>query len=381
MVVGGAAGTRATAQTCKIGFNTYASLAALPDKASATFASPPYYQETCGAPNSGWNPVFTLTPLSIGHYHLSPDVPTCTLSNGTFGKPSGSSCVPFPDYASVPRYVASHGQGQVLQLASTPGDQFDLVSLKVKTGSPQIDVRAFQPGGGYWHYFFNPGSPNPVGNNRWLTKITMQTADGSTFSFDDLVIEPSFSTHRLNGGTNSLGWWNGYDWAYGQYKASCELGKGLSGISAATTSGQLPRAIRCRNHVGWAQYGAMPPTAVIISGNAQRTSSRGDWDPGYVKGECSDQEVVAGVGVSTDGKLATLMCGATGANPTTGPQWAKTCTARALGSNASSVDVSPWASGYHRTECADNEVIKGISRNASGGVHKILCCTYPGMMN
>lgn len=374
-----AASGRAHAQSCTMTFNTYSVLAALPHEAADSFAYAPFYGETCGQPNSGWNPIFRVTPLGgWDHYHLGFEDPTftCYITNVGLGRMVNGRCTAPADYAAQPRSLSNHGLGEVLQIATEPRDEFDLTGITVKTGSPQVTVQAWASDGSGWQWFLGPGTWSFSAHNRWLDNVQILASDGeSSFIVDDVVVEPAFSTHQVDS-ANSLGYWDGDDWAYGAFKATCEDVKGLVGISSDVSSGRA-HSVRCRNHLYWA-VNSPPATVSLTGGDSRRATDTGDWDVGYTKAECNDFEVVAGVSENpSNGQLASLMCASTSVSGPSGPGVARSCVARPLNTSGTAVDHVDWAYGFYKTECADDEVMKGVSRNGSGGVHKILCCQYP----
>ena len=383
LLLGFTTSLNASAQSCNVGFNTYSALAALPNQARDSFTYAPYYQETCAPAGTDWSQVYVVSPESYGHYHLGFEDATMSCYNsvsGGFGRMQNGKCVAPPDYAALPRYVATHDNVQVLQMTATSGDQFDLVHLTALAGSAQVNVHA-QHWGSYWNYFINQNItyyPSD-GNNRWMTGMELLAGPGSTgpVMVDNIVVEPSFSTHPFDT-QNSLGYWDGTDWSVGQFKASCEQTRGMSGISTSTASSGRTHSIRCRNHFYWAAYNPNNVTVGLLGGDSRRSVTWGDWDVGYTKAECREDEIVGGVSQNVgDGRLVALSCENTGIDRTYGPGYAASCVARNVGTTASYYEHTDWAYGYYKTECADNEVIKGISRNSTGAVHRVLCCQYP----
>ncbi|MEA2697020.1 MAG: hypothetical protein QOI66_1291 [Myxococcales bacterium] len=119
----------------------------------------------------------------------------------------------------------------------------------------------------------------------------------------------TLSTYYRNDERQRPSGWD--DWAPWMYKAVCNGGDAITGIafssfiseSAIPTGSYVingnaawPYAFRCSHIVG--AYGLISNASVIDwgQGDSRRNGgSDGDWDRGWFKGECADDEVMAGI--------------------------------------------------------------------------------------
>lgn len=82
------------------------------------------------------------------------------------------------------------------------------------------------------------------------------------------------------------------DWAPNLFKGECGPTEGMTGLDQGT-DGSLAQGM-CRPIIG--NQGARDCSVLYFAnGNAQESTTRGDWDFGYRKGECSPGRYVKGV--------------------------------------------------------------------------------------
>ncbi|WP_281404508.1 zinc-dependent metalloprotease [Pyxidicoccus fallax] len=112
-------------------------------------------------------------------------------------------------------------------------------------------------------------------------------------------------------------------------------------------------------------------TRSFSTGDSRGTSATGDWDPGYYKGECGTNEFVAGVAQSTTHEITAVLC-------CPGTVTHTSCSARVFDGQDSreSSASGDWDSGNWKGECGPGRYAAGLSRNISGGApHALLCCS------
>jgi hypothetical protein len=376
----------ARAQVTVVDFDNPISLAQVPNTACDTVVGSPWYRDFAGVSGTGWNPIVTMKAGSgIGHYHLGFDnasivngqivgVGECLVpGNGCYGVRSGGTCQ-MVEYQVEPRSIMAHQAGAVLELVLEDGGrthQMDLLGIRVRSGN--VNIKGYQPDGSHWNWFLGPGNWSTAGLNRWLTKITFEGYDGHNPSLDDISIESSFTSHNF-AGQNSRGYDGDGNWSSGYFKGECEVDRALKGISS--DSSRHPRVLRCKNHLYPKVTSGV--TLSFSTANNRRSTTYGNWDSGYYKGECADNEVVVGVSQSTSsGAIKAVRCAPY--SQAASPPAATSCVARSLGATATK-DVTDWDAGFTKTSCAEGEVIKGVSREtaSNGGLHKVLCCKYSG---
>ncbi|HEX5757851.1 MAG TPA: hypothetical protein VF121_01520 [Thermoanaerobaculia bacterium] len=175
----------------------------------------------------------------------------------------------------------------------------------------------------------------------------------------------------------------GWDWAPGQYKATCPLGQPMTGISKSVWSdyaeynAYMARNVQCRND--WP--GKFQPTSCYVKetgpGDHQAATMKPaeDWAPNEWKTTCEKDEYVFGVSQTPAGELAKIVCcKASGLN-------ASVANARSLviesGSGAEPGSESTldhdWSPGDWRGECGPDRYIIGLSRGWRGVVSRVLC--------
>jgi hypothetical protein len=118
-------------------------------------------------------------------------------------------------------------------------------------------------------------------------------------------------------------------------------------------------------------------TGHVVDFSSTSVISGADWDVGYYKGECGNNEVVAGVSQTTSGALTRVHC-----KYLTAATYSGACTTRVFFNQESRGDPGggDWSSGFFKGDCASNELVKGVSRSVSTGqTHAIRCCPVTGL--
>jgi len=85
------------------------------------------------------------------------------------------------------------------------------------------------------------------------------------------------------------------DWSNGDTKGDCGLGWAATGLSTAPNTGSA-HGLRCKNYgVPFNGVQAGDPLTVSTSANNERSSHAGDWDAGYPAVECGTGEYLSGI--------------------------------------------------------------------------------------
>jgi hypothetical protein len=176
--------------------------------------------------------------------------------------------------------------------------------------------------------------------------------------------------------------WNGstqlaspvVDWAPWEYKAECSNTGAVTGLSYFVEDQQASTAL-CRAEAATFAHASCHAVHIDVGEN-RGTTSTGDWDPGYYKGECAMNEYVAGVSQSVtqvpnrDDILSVdeLLC-------CTGAVAHATCATRFIGNNErETTDSWSWSPGDDMAECGPGRYVAGVSLTSHGTPHAILCC-------
>ncbi len=165
------------------------------------------------------------------------------------------------------------------------------------------------------------------------------------------------------------------DWAPGSYKSECGWNEAVTGVSEDWGSKSAHSAFcSMRSNPAETTYSHQRCSYVnFAGGDNRRVTFTGDWDQGFVKGECAADEYVAGVSQRPDGFLNGILCcaGAVG-HASCSPRytWA--------GDTRESAAAGDWDYGYVKAECGPNRYVAGVARNTRpgqvGGLDAILCC-------
>ena len=256
---------------------------------------------------------------------------------------------------------------------------------------------------GGW-YANNPSNPNydqeaDMCAGQTGTTYTYQQNVGSLF-FDvtanfhgvsgDFLLQPQ----RVNANNGSFGYcansyggvfsgknfglrfspFSGAAWApVNGYSGECPPGQPISGLSA-NNSGGPAHSVLCGSGSDYNDFveGSNSSCHVVDFGlptgahNNQMYTDPTDWASGFYKGECYQNEYVAGVAQATNGEVSALLC--CNGNVTHG-----SCSASAIGSFTPHYD---WAFGYYKATCGDGQYVAGVSASETTGMaNNVLCCT------
>lgn len=156
------------------------------------------------------------------------------------------------------------------------------------------------------------------------------------------------------------------DWAVGMFKGECASSLPLTGVSRIPGSGV--RNVYCNGASSSMQ--ASDTTLNFASADDRRNTSTGDWDVGFIKGECPSGEAMTGLAQTPSGVIDRARCARVNANGT------DACVQRIFSSGDSrdSLHGGDWSFGDFKGQCADNQVVTGISKDSTGRPHSVLCC-------
>ncbi|MBN2100746.1 S8 family serine peptidase [Candidatus Dojkabacteria bacterium] len=194
---------------------------------------------------------------------------------------------------------------------------------------------------------------------------------------------PSGHMIRFYDGSNSRGTTAAGDWAYGRWKGECNEASFVKGTSMNPSTGQ-PSAMLCKDEDPYLLDSPLSYNVYTYNGGNDRGSTAsGDWDFGYWKGECADDEFIAGFSMypSSAGSNAydpySIICKKY--DPSKIDITSNYTAYVYYGSEDPRGDTSTgdWNYGNWKGECASNEIMTGVSMNPSTKMpHAILCREY-----
>lgn len=185
-----------------------------------------------------------------------------------------------------------------------------------------------------------------------------------------VAVNGSYTPLQFNNGTNER--YADIDWEVGQFKSECAAGDQVVGLSGSTSTAVAHDAL-CGKQGGVADVNQMRTVDFV---NTNGGFSGWDWDVGKVKGQCGQDEDIVGVSQLPTGKLGALRCAIdkTWASPIA----QTSCTVHAWDgahNSEGNTDSGDWDPGSFKLDCdASSQVMKGVSHDANGHVHAILCC-------
>lgn len=170
------------------------------------------------------------------------------------------------------------------------------------------------------------------------------------------------------------------DWDPCRGKANCMSGETIAGISIVPNGDA--RTALCRSgdtaHFTGNQTGRLDIDANQDRRRATRfVNGNPDWDSGYWKLECGNNEYVAGVSENHTGcygnnQFHGVLCAS-------GNSLSNTCSVRVFagGDSRGVTSSGDWDFGAFKGECGQNQYVAGVSVNPSTRrPHAILCCQY-----
>ena len=115
------------------------------------------------------------------------------------------------------------------------------------------------------------------------------------------------STARFDGGDTRLYTATG-DWRVGSFKSECGPKGAVTGLSNDWGTKKAHSAF-CTDSAAVPKFPHNACTVVDFSnGDNRRTTSTGDWDTNFVKGECGTNEYIAGISQRTNGFVDAILC-------------------------------------------------------------------------
>jgi hypothetical protein len=191
------------------------------------------------------------------------------------------------------------------------------------------------------------------------------------------ALAASFYTEQFDSGDNRGSTADG-DWAVGSFKGQCNHGDAISGISAtAIDMREDTRAHSVSCEAGFGVNGG-ENTHSLTAGDDRADTGTGDWDVGYTKAECAQNEAIAGVAQSGDSSLnmTTILCSWIEREFASSDSGCTTLLFSSVQDNRQDTSSGDWAPGFSKNECGQpTPILKGVSSDPNtGAIHAILCC-------
>jgi beta-glucanase (GH16 family) len=170
----------------------------------------------------------------------------------------------------------------------------------------------------------------------------------------------------LQGGANAA---FPQEWDFGYYKADCGPQAVVNGLSANGSA--QPHQLLCINgNAGEFTGNTVATLSDVSNGEHRRANRLGDWDYGYYKSECGVNEYVSGFSQAPGATRLHAMNCASGNSMSNGGQ--NNCNTRLIDQDTSNWE---WDYGYYKSQCANGQIMEGVSSSPSSGMpHAILCC-------
>jgi hypothetical protein len=162
---------------------------------------------------------------------------------------------------------------------------------------------------------------------------------------------------------------SGVSWPlFPTFAATCGKNAVMVGISNLP-SGQVPRSALCAKST---HANSSTGTILDISSSSVQPQPffATDWDFGFYKGECANNQYVSGVGQNQISHTLNQVRCSPGVS-------VNSCTAITLAAadQRRASRNGDWSIGAFKNECGQHEVVKGVSVSTTTGIiHKILCC-------
>jgi len=161
------------------------------------------------------------------------------------------------------------------------------------------------------------------------------------------------------------------DWRYGFWKAEVGDAEVMTGLSVSST-GRAHAALARGGSDGWRYPHNSCRVVTFAWGDSRPSGATWDWSPSRYKGECAQNEYVAGVAQSTSWQMDSLLC-------CPGSVAKASCTAKQFewGDSREPSNSGDWDPGYFKGECGTGRYVAGVSRDPSSGRPSTLLCCAP----
>ena len=168
------------------------------------------------------------------------------------------------------------------------------------------------------------------------------------------------------------------DFAPGELKAECSSGGPVAGLSASVSGNAHSVLCESPSHNGTTSFpfSSTAVTEAFSTSDSAHVGGRGDWDPGYLKGECAVGNVVSGVAQTLSGQIDHLECTHYAVGDVS-LSAGTTCSVHAFpGDYPSPFPYNDWAPNNYKLECDANTTLVGVSADLNAHhPHAILCCS------
>jgi hypothetical protein len=198
-----------------------------------------------------------------------------------------------------------------------------------------------------------------------------------------VALATSYYTEQFDSG-DQRGYTGDGDWAVGSYKGQCNAGDAIKGVAATPISmspDSRAHSVLCQSPYGVSSNSLEPvgnETTHSLTGSDDRAdTSTGDWDPGYTKAECAQDEAITGVAQSGDSSLdmTKILCSWIQYEFASGNSGCNTLWFSSIYDNRVDTSTGDWAVGYSKNECGQTQILKGVSADPNtGAIHALLCC-------
>jgi hypothetical protein len=275
--------------------------------------------------------------------------------------------------------------------ASAPGSQIAVYSGLLGTGAPALagqretgfESPCTLPGNYWGDYNTHVGVYQPSADANplfWTAFADSTDATGASVCNGSGPINVSATWINYPGSKFDAGQFldqnynfSGSDWdpptgpGQAYFKGQCSPGFQQLGLSKSPATGRT-NSILCQM-VAPSQFPGTYAAMLAVPGDQRRAGRIGDWDYGYYKLECGNNEYVSGSSENfVTHQFHAVRCSSSPGLGNTG------CYTRAFDSSGAAGD-GDWDPGFYKAECAPSEYVAGVSVDtASGDPHAVLCC-------
>jgi hypothetical protein len=164
------------------------------------------------------------------------------------------------------------------------------------------------------------------------------------------------------------------EWASNLLKGECNFGPGgfgtsLVGVSRVIGGNRPTKKIFCSTSVSFNSG----TTLDFSTRDDRRSTMSGEWDAGFVKGECPQGQALTALAQTLSGVVKKARCAPIAVTT-------DSCEKVTLsnGDQRQSIWGGDWSVGDFKAQCADPLVATGVSRDDDGKVRALLCCARHG---
>lgn len=209
--------------------------------------------------------------------------------------------------------------------------------------------------------------------NNIEVRVLAITGDSATvrITLDGMLDQLTSSVFYGDDNTGRVGY---EDWDVNNWKGNCAPNTETVGLSTSADKNARANSIACLSTYPSNATGQFKNVRGLEKSDDRGYSRNGDWDPQYYKWECGLNEYVSGFSQSiySPNPLHKIRCAA-GKFTNGGINSCKTFLVTGRDDRGSTIGGN-WDPNNNKGQCADGQIVFGVSVDMSYRPHKILCC-------